>query len=58
MAKIHLTEKQIRYIMLKTDIEIPMKAIEYFAEVMRKENIDPKKMTTYVHFMMSRDGVK
>lgn len=58
MGKIQLSEKQIKYIMAKVNMEIPMKAVEYFAEVMRKEGIDPKRMNMYVVLMMGKDGVK
>lgn len=58
MAKLKLDEKQIAYVMAKVAIPNKQQAIEYFARLMKEEQIDPKRIGIYVHLMMTKDGVR
>lgn len=55
MGKIRMTYEQLAYVVEKTGIRDPKKAVEYFAEVMMLEKINPIKMPTFVAKMIERE---
>lgn len=57
-SSIRLTYDQIEYIMKRTDITDPNKAIEYFAELLIMERISPSSMGVVVTKLMERDRKK
>lgn len=52
---LRLSIEQISYIMDQTEIEDPMKAIEFFAEIMRKEGIRPTNMGEVINLLMGKN---
>lgn len=56
--KMKLTYEQLAYIVEKTDVKDPQKAVEYFAEIMVMERIHPSKMPECVSRLMAREKRK
>jgi hypothetical protein len=54
MNKMSLTYEQVAYIVEQTGISDPKQAIEYFAEIMKKEGIRPKMMPQVVEKLMNK----
>lgn len=50
-----LTEEQVLWVVDKTGIADPMKAIERFAELMKMEGIPPRKILTVISKIMERE---
>lgn len=53
--KVRLTYEQLAYIVEKTGIEDPKKAVEYFAEIMAMESINPGKIQACVIKLMEKE---
>ena len=56
--KVHFSIEQIKYLMVKLGITDPDEAIDKFAEMIQKENIDPAKIPDYLDKLMKKDGFK
>jgi len=54
--KMRLTFEQIAYIVEKTGISDPQKALERFAELMKLEGISPRKLPLVVEKLMARES--
>lgn len=52
---INLTDQQTRYVMQIVAIDDPKEAVQYFADIMQKERLDPAEMSTYVSRMMAKE---
>lgn len=52
--KLKLTYDQLYYIMEQTGISDLKKSVEYFAELMSKEGIDPKMMPQVVDKLIAK----
>lgn len=57
-SSVRLSYAQIDYIVRATGITDGQSAIQYFAQLMLKERIDPSRMPVYVTEMMKKEKKK
>lgn len=57
-TSVRLSHQQMDWISKATGIPDRQQAIQYFADLMMKERIDPSKMPVYVTEMMKKEAKK
>lgn len=55
---VHFTKEQVEYLMIKTGADDPDEALEIFATLIRRENIEATKMPFYIKKLMEKEGMK
>jgi hypothetical protein len=57
-GKIRLNKDQVAFIMEKTGSNTLQEAVEYMAELMMQERVNPAKMPSYIAKMMQKENKK